>query len=158
MVIPVAFGPNRHVHDDALVVVAPILAFYHLARHRIARFRRCCGSWLLGAKVGADELSVFEPDSEARVLEVNVHDGRIGRCEFYFAFPLTARTGSGHCDRCCRTTRDQFGECGEALLIKSFAFNQISCNHSFELVNLQLVQTNQINGEDILVNIYYRLC
>ena len=116
MVVPVAFGPNRHVHDDALVVTAPILAFYHLASHRIARFRRRCRSWPLGAKARTDELSVFKPDSEARVLEVNVHDGRIGRCEFYFAVPVAAGTRAFHRDGSCRTTRNEPRECGEAVL------------------------------------------
>ena len=117
MVVPVAFGPNRHVHDDALVVTATILAFYHLAKHRIARFGRRCRSWVLGTKARSDEFSVFKPDSETRVLEVNVHDGRFKHRELYFALPLTAGTGSGHRDRCCRTGRDQFGKCGETLLI-----------------------------------------
>ena len=116
MVVPVAFGPNRHVHDDALVVAAPILAFYHLASHRIACFGRRCRSWVLGTKVGADELSVFKPDSEARVLEVNVHDGRVGRCEFYFAVPVAAGTRTFHRDGSCGVTRNEPRECGEAVL------------------------------------------
>ena len=116
MGVSVAFGPNRHVHDDALVVVAPILAFYHLARHRIARFGRRCRSWVLGTKARSDELSVFKPDSETRVFEVNVHDGRIGRCEFYFAVPVAADTRAFHRDGSCGVTRNEPRECGEAVL------------------------------------------
>ena len=121
MVVPVAFGPNRHVHDDALVVAAPILAFYHLARHRIARIGRRCRSWVLGAKARSDELSVFEPHSETRVLEVNVHDGRIGCCEFYFAVPVTAGTSTFYRDGSCGVTWNEPRECGEAVLKKSLS-------------------------------------
>ena len=116
MVVPVAFGPNRHVHDDALVVAAPILAFYHLVKHRIACFGRRCRSWVLGTKARSDELSVFKPDSETRVLEVNVHDGRIGRCEFYFAVPVAAGTCPFHRDGSCGITWNESRECGETVL------------------------------------------
>ena len=59
MGLAVAFGPNRHFHDDALVTVATVLVVFDVDGSRIAGDGNCGGARLLGATAGSDELYVF---------------------------------------------------------------------------------------------------
>ena len=45
-----------------------------------------------------------------------MHDGRVSRCEFYFAVPVAAGTRAFHRDGSCGVTRNEPRECGEAVL------------------------------------------